>query len=195
MSKYVSKGAVIRGPYRYRLWREWRGFASDENWNWLTNERGEVAVDGAGKPLGEPKSCVFIMLNPSTADAEKDDPTIRRCVAYAKAWGYDRLDVVNLFAYRATDPKTVLAMTRDDDPIGPDNQEIIEDVTMNAGKVICAWGTHGKHIGQDETVLGWIWPETTTYALKRTKDGSPSHPLYLPKNLAPFEWNGRGIHR
>ncbi|WP_239508926.1 DUF1643 domain-containing protein, partial [Stenotrophomonas maltophilia] len=80
------------------LEREWRGTASNKNWKWLGFN------DGAGAPLGEPLSCMFVMLNPSTADADLDDPTIRRCVGFAKALKFDQLSVVNLFAYRATKP-------------------------------------------------------------------------------------------
>jgi hypothetical protein len=94
---YVYAGADISpdGRYRYRLWREWRGCASRDHWRWLG------AKDGAGHELGEPLSVLFVMLNPSTADGTTDDPTIRRCVGFAKRWRYDRLEVVNLFAHRA----------------------------------------------------------------------------------------------
>lgn len=108
---YCSSGAIISacGKYRYKLWREWRSGKTDQ-WEMWTDDVGAPVLDGAGVQLGEPKSCVFAMLNPSTADAEMDDPTIRRCVAFAKAWGYDRMEVVNLFAWRATDPKEVLSI-------------------------------------------------------------------------------------
>lgn len=173
-TKYTASGAMISGDglYRYLLWREWRGVAPKENWRWLG------AKDGAGHELGEPKSCLFVMLNPSTADGEQDDPTIRRCVAFAKRFKYDRLEVVNLFAYRATNPQDVLRMTGDGDPIGPRNQEIIERASADAGLIICAWGAHGSHIGQDETVRGWMG-DRKVHALGCTKEGHPRHPLYL----------------
>ena len=175
-SLYVSSGALLSGDgmYRYLLWREWRGVAPKENWQWFG------AKDGAGHELGEPKSCLFVMLNPSTADGEADDPTIRRCVGFAKRFKFDRLEVVNLFAYRATDPQEVLRMTGAGDPIGPRNQDIIERAAADAGLIICAWGAHGSHIGQDETVRGWLEIfGKPLYALGLTKDGKPRHPLYL----------------
>lgn len=169
---YLYKGAQISGceQYRYLLWREWRG--SGQHW------RSWGGKDGAGSELEEPKSCLFVMLNPSTADGEQDDPTIRRCVGFAKRLGYDRLEVVNLFALRATDPAVVLEMTGTRDPIGPRNQEVIANAAFDAGVIICAWGVHGKHIGQDETVKGWLG-DRELYALGLTKDGSPRHPLYV----------------
>lgn len=177
---YVSSGADISGcgRYRYRLWREWRNENSGKRWRWLG------ANDGNGEPLGEPLSCLFVMLNPSTADGNEDDPTIRRCVGFAKRLGYDRLDVVNLFAWRATDPREVLSMTGDGDPIGPRNQEVIGFAAEDAGVIICAWGVHGSHIGQNETVLGWL-EGRKVHALGLTKDGHPRHPLYL-KSDAPL---------
>lgn len=191
-SSYISAGAEISacGRYRYRLWREWRLHPLPAQWDMWTDEAGKPIVDGAGEQLGEPKSCVFIMLNPSTADGEQDDPTIRRCVGFAKAWGYDRLEVLNLFAYRATDPRALLAVNHDDDPVGPNNRATFKRVLESdfpVGTVVCAWGAHGGHIGQDETALGWIG-DVDRYALGLTKDGHPKHPLYLPESaqLARF---------
>lgn len=190
MIDYVSKGARISadGKYRYHLWREWRLWPEPAHWDWLYDDDGKTKlVDGAGAPLGRPRSVLFVMLNPSTADGEEDDPTIRRCVNFARSWGYDRLDVVNLFAFRATEPAELLALNHLDDPVGPLNSStiegLIEDRTEFFGsgvdKVICAWGNHGAHLGQDETVLGWL-RDTPRFALKISKDGHPGHPLYLP---------------
>ncbi|AYJ85746.1 DUF1643 domain-containing protein [Sphingomonas paeninsulae] len=194
MGEYLKAGAVLShcGKYRYRLWREWR-LGNSPHWDMFTDEAGKPIVDGAGEQWGEPKSCLFIMLNPSTADAEQDDPTIRRCVAFAKAWGYDRMEVVNLFAWRATDPSEVLAMTAKGDPIGRDNQRHVELALDDAGLVVCAWGAHGGHIGQDETMLGWIdghWADPIPHALKVTKHGFPAHPLYLRADLKPSPYGG-----
>lgn len=197
--KYVASGATISadGKYRYRLWREWRnGNTPDENWLWMEDdENGGIAVDGAGVPLGTPKSVLFIMLNPSTADGTTDDPTIRRCAGFCKAWGYDRLEVVNLFAYRTKDPVELLALNDIDDPEGPKNASTIKSLVAdeeaffggNVGKIVCAWGNHGAYLGQDETVLGWLG-DRERFALRVSKDGHPGHPLYLPADskLVPF---------
>ncbi len=174
--KYVNSGAILSGDdlYRYQLWREWRGVAPKENWRWLG------VKDGGGHELGEPKSCLFVMLNPSTADGDKDDPTIRRCVGFAKREKYDRVDVVNMYAYRATNPKVVLGMTGDGDPIGRRNQEIVQAAADRAGLVIVAWGVYGAHIGHDETVLGWLVDcGKPLYCLGKSKNGQPLHPLHL----------------
>lgn len=127
----------------------------------------------------------FIMLNPSTADAEVDDPTIRRCIGFAKAWELDGLRVLNLFALRATNPKELYEAT---DPVGPHNRDAFEDLRMNStqfDKVVCAWGTHGGFKGQDKVVMGWLDSILLPYgngaqALGITKGGFPKHPLYLP---------------
>src|SRR4051812_26865304 len=86
-----------------------------------------------------PRAATFIMLNPSTADATKDDPTIRRCIGFARQWGCGRLSVLNLFAFRATDPA---AMKRADDPVGPENKDWFERILTDAGegRVVCGWG-------------------------------------------------------
>lgn len=178
-NKYVSSGARISadGVYRYKLWREWRGTHDRKNWRWLG------AKDGAGEELGEPKTCLFVMLNPSTADGEIDDPTIRRCIGFAKAWRYEYLEVVNLFAYRATKPADLFAFAKaGGDIIGVENSTIIANAALRAGIVICAWGAnataqeYGFHV---DTVRGWL-DAAPQFALGFTKDGSPRHPLYAP---------------
>lgn len=193
---YIAKGARLSadGVYRYRLWREWRG-TPNAKWRWMqpsgawSDNEATAVTDGAGAPFGEPKICAFVMLNPSTADGETDDPTIRRCVNYCKAWGYERLEVVNLFAYRATDPAVILKMDAGTDPVGYENQEIVEEVARDADLIVCAWGAHGSHLGQADTLLGW----TEHVAAKRralglTQDGQPRHPLYLKADSLPFPW-------
>lgn len=124
------------------------------------------------------KPCLFIMLNPSTADAELDDPTIRRCIGFAKSWGCTELTVVNLFAYRATDPKELESV---EDPKGPENLPYIVNELMNhkLGIVVAAWGSNKFAKIQAEYIERELGPFKS---LGRNKDGSPKHPLYLPKN-------------
>lgn len=128
--------------------------------------------------------CTFVMLNPSTADAVADDPTIRKCVGFAKRLDCGTLQVLNLFAYRATDPKV---MVMADDPVGPDNERTVKQViTGHRGPVICAWGTLGGHRGQDKVMLKWLRDagvKPVAYAL--TRGGHPRHPLYLPYGDPP----------
>ena len=159
--KPMSKGAIISdcGIYRYLLWRTW-----DED---------------------EPVLLV-IGLNPSTADETADDPTIRRCVGYAKTWGYGGLRMVNLFAYRATSPDEMIQYP---DPVGDLNDEIILD-TANDGithATLVAWGNRGSHLDRDKQVLRLITHEP--YCLRVTAQGQPEHPLYLRKDLRaiPYE--------
>lgn len=188
--KYINKGAIISacGKYRYSLWREWRLHPKPAKWRWFKNADGTPVTDGKGFPYGEPKVCVFVMLNPSTADGETDDATIRRCVGFAQSWQYDRVEIINLFAYRATNPQDILKMDHRGDPVGWENQEYVNRAMQDADLVVCAWGAHGSHIGQDETMIGWLGPRKL-YALKITKNGHPAHPLYLPANsqLVRFE--------
>lgn len=157
----MVKYAAFSGDrvYRYALWREW-GNSDTQN--------GELAV--------------FIGLNPSTADETVDDPTIRRCIGYARDWGYSGLCMLNLFAYRATDPKV---MKRAVDPVGADNNRWIAEITSQSKLVVAAWGAHGVYGCRDVIVKGMV--KGLTY-LRLTKDGHPSHPLYLPKDLKPVAW-------
>src|SRR5262245_7784176 len=133
-------------------------------------------------------AATFVMLNPSTADAMNDDPTIRRCIGYARQWGCGRLVVLNLFAFRATDPAH---LKQADDPVGPKNREWLKRTLLapHGGPVVCAWGVHGSFMDQDRTVTGWIdsWG-IRPFALGRTRGGHPKHPLYLPKaaRLIPY---------
>lgn len=143
-----------------------------------------------------PRTACFIMLNPSTADATTDDPTIRRCCDFTRREGCGELVVVNLFAFRSPDPAQLQAVT---DPIGPDNHAHVTGQADRAvrqhldyqkpGVVICAWGVGGRFMDQDLTVLGWLDAEgITPHCLGLTKHGDPRHPLYVRGDapLVPF---------
>lgn len=128
-----------------------------------------------------PDAC-FIMLNPSTADADQDDPTIRRCVSFARREGCGSLTVVNLFAFRATDPRALKSQSIN--PVGPNNdRHIVEAAHRATGPIICAWGASSPYDWRAPDVLRLI--RRPTYCLGITKDGSPRHPLYLP-SAAPL---------
>lgn len=134
--------------------------------------------------MGEGAVC-FVMLNPSTADAENDDPTIRRCIGYARRFGAARLEVVNIFAYRSTDPGVLSGMSRDT-AVGPENDAHILDVVSRSKIVICAWGNHGSLFGRAKEVLRLIGSVQTPMALKiNAKSGEPAHPLYLKGDARP----------
>lgn len=143
----MEKGAVISecGTYRYKLWRG--GY-------WTSN------------PL------VIIGLNPSTADAEKDDPTIRRCARFAKDLGFDGLVMLNLFAFRDTSPDD---MRKAADPVGPENNDVLLAAT---GTMVAAWGVNGTFRGRDIEIKKMFSGRLKCLGL--SKDGHPRHPLYLP---------------
>lgn len=126
----------------------------------------------------------FVMLNPSTADASVDDPTIRRCIGFADDWGFEQLVVTNLFAYRATDPKQLIGLR---DAIGPDNDNQLLITAASCKKIVCAWGVNGSLGGRDAAVLDLL-DGFDLYHLGLTGGGNPKHPLYLPKHTQPMLW-------
>lgn len=137
------------------------------------------------------KSLCIIGLNPSTADAFKDDPTIRRCIGFGQRWGYGSLVMVNLFAYRATDPTELLrAKDRGLDIIGEMNDEAIVDAASACSLTICAWGSN-KSWGRDRRVLTWLMGAgIVPHVFRLNNDGGPGHPLYLPGNIeCPMKWD------
>lgn len=155
--------------YRYTLWREW-------DLDLLTGSADD------SKDLES--YAMFIGLNPSTADETKDDPTIRRCIGFAKAWGYGALCMTNLFAFRATKPED---MKRQVEPVGMDNIHHILKCGSQAGIVVAAWGANGKHHNQDVYVKEQLFNiGVRIHCLRTISDGSPEHPLYLPKTLVPI---------
>ena len=131
----------------------------------------------------------FIMLNPSTADEAVLDPTIRRCASFALALGAGGMEIANLFSYRATDPDWMKA--QGPEAIGGDvNDLAIQEMARRCDVVICAWGTHGKHLGRDAQVKALLRPHRDkVWCLSLTKDGHPGHPLYLPKSATPIPFD------
>lgn len=131
---------------------------------------------------------LFVMLNPSTADEETNDPTIRRCCGFAQSWGYSHLAIANLFSLRSTDPK---ALYSDDEAEGdPENLTWILQLALQADLVICAWGVHGALRGRGKRVREMLEQEQIeTHILGLTKGGCPRHPLYLSGGLRPVPWD------
>lgn len=125
---------------------------------------------------------VFVMLNPSTADATRDDPTIRRCIGLARSWGYGRLDVVNLFAYRTHDPRVLAAAPA---PEGPENAEYVTAATHRADLVIAGWGNAGARLGAGRAMAARL---AGSFCLGLTRLGQPRHPLYVPRDAQPEPW-------
>lgn len=159
----VEATAVISrcGNYRYELTRAWGPGAMVE----------------------------FIMLNPSTADATANDPTIRRCMSFARLWGYDGILVRNLYAYRATDPKE---LTRAKDPFGPDNDRYLG--VSDAARTIAAWGANPAaqfwwHSAGNNGRPRVIRRRSGLYCLGLTAAGHPRHPLYVPARATATPWS------
>lgn len=121
----------------------------------------------------------FIGLNPSTADETKSDPTVTHCINYAREWECDGMFMLNIFAFRATDPKV---MKKHPSPIGDDNDAWLKKTVKESGIVIACWGNHGSFMDRGRAVVSMI-PDLK--CLKLTKAGHPSHPLYLKKSLKP----------
>lgn len=161
---HQARGSAILsedGIYRYELSRTW----SDTD------------------PLVD-----WIMLNPSTADASLDDPTIRRCIGFSRSWGFGGLTVRNLFALRSTNPS---ALRRHGDPVGPRNDEHLrQGAANNDSLTVCAWGAHGRLHGRDEAVLALLARHgARPHHLGLTKFGAPRHPLYLPGLTELIAWS------
>lgn len=127
---------------------------------------------------------VYLMLNPSTADESQNDPTVERCERRARATeGCGGVEIINIFAYRATDPSV---MKRQADPIGPDNDLHILAAAKSAYQVILAWGGHGQHMNRGKQVLHMLHNAgIETHYLKLNKDGFPAHPLYISYIVSP----------
>jgi hypothetical protein len=157
-----------RGQYRYTLWRDWSDL--------FTAQKRYVQ---------------FIGLNPSTATAQADDPTIRRCWRFAQAWGFDAMCMTNLFAFRSTDP---VGMKQQADPVGPDNDEWIARIALDASLVVAAWGNDGAHLGRSAHVVGLL-SGANLHCLSVTNTGEPGHPLYLAKSTLPQPFSGAGMNK
>lgn len=125
-----------------------------------------------------PAEALFVMLNPSTADACVDDATIRRCKGFALRFGCSHLLVANLYAWRATNPRDLWAAP---DPIGPENDAVIAALAERASLIVCAWGQTGPDKHRPAAVIDLL-SDYPCLALGFTKHGQPRHPLYLPKD-------------
>lgn len=135
--------------YRYALWRTW-----DES-----------------KPF-----VMIVGLNPSKTE---DNPTITRCTNFAKGWGFGGVCVTNLFAYRATEPREMIAAVH---PVGEENDAWLTRLSEKAGLVVAAWGNDGSFLNRSAHVKGLLWD---IHCIRMNKSGEPAHPLYLRANLTP----------
>ena len=119
----------------------------------------------------------FVLLNPSTADEKIDDPTIRRCINFAKNWGYNGIYVTNLFAFRTKSPNI---LKKSKNPVGNKNNYFLEKISRESKLIIVAWGNHGSFLNRDKEVLSLL---SNIYCLDTTKLGNPKHPLYVKGDI------------
>jgi hypothetical protein len=136
------------------------------------------------------RALAFCMLNPSTADENQLDPTLRRCRNFADRWGFGRMIIGNLFAFRATDPADMKSAV---DPVGPDNDDALREIAYEADLVVCAWGAHGDYMGRDEHVTATLRRIRDLHALSFTASDMPRHPLYLRGDLKPQPFRARWV--
>jgi len=152
----TESGATFSACRRWRtlLWRRW----------------------DASKPVAN-----FLMLNPSTADEVKLDPTCSRARDYAERWGFGGIYITNIFAWRATDPEEMKAAA---DPVGPGNDAAIVRAARQSALVVCAWGNHGTFLERSSQVRALLKKQKIElHALRLNAGGEPAHPLYLPSRL------------
>jgi hypothetical protein len=151
--------------WRYLLWRCW-----DE-----------------AKPVAN-----FLMLNPSTADEVKLDPSCTRARNYAERWGFGAVIITNIFGWRSTDPAALGVV---EDPVGRGNDRAIVEAAGKAKLVVCAWGNHGAHMDRAQAVLALLREkQIRLHALRLNDAGHPAHPLYLRASLTPVRIRGQGLN-
>ncbi|MBF9048614.1 DUF1643 domain-containing protein [Roseobacter sp. HKCCD9010] len=147
-------------------------------------ERYRYSLTRVWDPHGT--KALFIMLNPSTATEVQNDPTVERCERRARTLGFGAFRVLNIFAWRDTDPKAMRAAA---DPVGPDNDATIIDSLPWADQTIAAWGTHGAHLNRGPEVEALLRQTgTPLYHLGLSKQGHPKHPLYIGYAVQPVLW-------
>ena len=123
---------------------------------------------------------LWVLYNPSTADETEDDPTLRRCISFARSWGYGGLCIINLFSLRTPDPSILRGHSQ---PKGPDHERCFQEALEGHSDVVCAWGLQGGPISSHFS------PGThRIFHLGLNRDGSPKHPLYLPSSTFLHEW-------
>lgn len=169
--KYTMATANLSGDERYRwsLMRSW------------------VSVNGDGLFTYKPRVACFIGLNPSVADADIDDPTLRRCVRFAQRLNYDSMYMMNLFAYRGSNPNVLLQV---DNPVGVMCDSYLQQAINDSDLVVCCWGAVGKLLNRDRDVYEMI-PKDKAMCFGLTKGGMPKHPLYLANTVKLMPYGGR----
>jgi hypothetical protein len=158
----MQTGAVFSPckTHRYALWRRW----------------------------SDAPPVLFVMLNPSRADRNQDDPTIRRCISFAKQWGHGGIIVGNLFAFRSPYPKDLQTAP---DPIGSENNQWLQRLATQSTTVVGAWGHRGTYMNRGQDVAA-LFPDLL--CLGTTKQGQPRHPLYVAASTSPVPFARFVLH-
>jgi hypothetical protein len=165
--------------------RGWAYFSDDMKYRYVIGRKWDDSLPRVA----------FVMLNPSTATERVLDPTIRRCIAYAKRWGFGSYEGLNIFALRSTDPKKLYSCV---DPVGRENDMMLtnrlfsteptetgRDCPFAISRVIAAWGNHGRFLGRGDRVASMIREVRPLMCLDVSSKGYPKHPLYLRGDLDP----------
>jgi hypothetical protein len=157
--KAIKSGATFSlcQTWRYKLWRRW-------------------------SPAGP--TIAFIGLNPSTADEVNDDPTVRRCIGFARRWGFGGMYMLNVFAYRSTNPR---ALTTAADPVGPRNDATLARICRRCDMVVACWGTWGRLFDRGQAAIELLG-DMPVHCLGTTRGGHPKHPLYLRLTTLPLRF-------
>ncbi len=156
-------------------------FSSDRRHRYSLIHRWDDLLTPAGE---RERGIAWICLNPSTADEQQLDPTLRRIRGFSTAWGYTHFVMLNAFAFRATDPADMKAAT---DPVGPENDRWISHWAERVDRVIVGWGEHGAHLGRHEQLRALLDP-AKTFCLARNASGQPKHPLYVGAGTQPVRF-------
>jgi hypothetical protein len=155
----------------------------DPDWRYSLFRRTEHALTE-----GPRRRVAFVGLNPSTADAVRNDPTVSRCVGYATDWEYEEMTMLNVFAFRSTDPRALYGVP---DPVGGDeNDRWIAEEARVSDLVVCCWGTHAELGGRCREVADLLVGIGPMHVLGLTKEGHPHHPRGLRRDLNPQPWDG-----
>lgn len=166
MTAYLEQGADLSpcSRYRWRLWRRW-------------DELGDTVA--------------FVALNPSTADGETDDPTLAKLVRYGRAWGYGALVLVNLYPWRATDPRDLWKAEDAGEDVEGDVSGIYLalDAAEDSRLVVACWGAAERAQARGDQMARALLDVGSVHCFTTTKSGAPGHPLYLPGDLTPTPWN------
>lgn len=163
-------------------------FSADRKYRYVLIRELTDPMVNVEKPLGS--FLLVIGLNPSTADETKNDPTIRRCIGFANRWGFRKLVMMNIFGFRATDPKD---MMKEPAPIGPLNDQRLREIAKHCkarcGQVLAAWGNHGSYLNRSAEVTVLLQTAgVDVLCLGTTSTGQPCHPLYIPADTMPVKY-------